>query len=284
MQSTTNILGSPTMKDIVMRINQLRKKSGGSKSGEAYECIKCKDREYLIIRREATRPDGSTIYQDFYTECDCYEKRRVRRLFQSSRITDKFLELTFDGFTLSDRPGLVQDAFECTNAYVEDFLANSQPRMNGEAPKIWDDRKNSIALMGVPGCGKTHLLIAASNQLMENGYAVLYFPWVDGMTDLKSDFDRLNDKIQHMKTVPVLFIDDLFKGRNKPTEWQKECLFEVINYRYLNHLPIMISSEWDVDDICEVDMGIGSRIKQMCDHFTVVLRGVPGLNYRMEDE
>ncbi len=39
----------------------------------------------------------------------------------------------------------------------------------------------------------------------------MYFPYVEGMGDLRNDFDQLETKLDAMRKAEVLFIDDLFK-------------------------------------------------------------------------
>jgi DNA replication protein DnaC len=197
--------------------------------------------------------------------------KRIERLFKTSQITEEFRNLTFENFNLLGRPSLVQDAFNCAEAYLDCFQG------------IRGERQNSIALLGQPGSGKTHLLISIANALLDQGIGVLYFPWVEGLNDLKDDFSKTNEKVEQLKEIDVLFIDDLFKGRRTVTDWQLEQLFEIVNYRYLNHLPMLISSEKDIDQICDIDEGIGSRIYQMSKDFTVVLRGEKNLNYRLTE-
>lgn len=126
------------------------------------------------------------------------------------------------------------------------------------------------------------MLMATANKLLSDGIEVVYFPWVEGCADLKSDFDTLSDKIHRLQTVEVLYIDDLFKGRQKPTDFQLEQIFSIINYRYLNRLPIMISSEWSIARMCDFDEATGSRINKMCREYKVML-DEEGLNYRLRD-
>ncbi|MBD5074400.1 ATP-binding protein, partial [Xanthomonas citri pv. citri] len=80
---------------------------------------------------------------------------------------------------------------------------------------------------------------AAANELMRTCYVpVIYFPFVEGFTDLKNDFALLEAKLNRMKQADVLFIDDLFKpvnGKPRATDWQLEQMYSVLNYRYLNH-------------------------------------------------
>lgn len=201
---------------------------------------------------------------------------------KSSEITEEFKRLGFQNFKIDDKPDVIKDAYECSRMYYQSF------------DSIKNNRNNSIGLLGQPGAGKTHLLMAIANNLLQKKHIpVLYFPFVEGFGDLKDDFDALEDKLGRMKTVDVLFIDDLFKpvsvqtkeGRKrKPraTEWQVEQMYAVINYRYLNHLPIMVSSELTVDELCDIDEALGTRIYQMCQDYTVVIKGDrKQLNHRL---
>ncbi len=172
-------------------------------------------------------------------------------MLKSSNISGEFQQITFDGFVLDGRPQCVHNAYNA----VQHYLANFES-LRGTA-------NNSIALHGVPGSGKTRLLIAASNALLAQGVGVLYFPWVEGSNELRDAVAKKADvqaKIDAMKNVDVLFIDDLFKGRKEVKDFQREFLFEVTNYRYLKHLPMIISREWFIDQILSVDEGIGRRI------------------------
>lgn len=204
--------------------------------------------------------------------CECRGKRRVDKLFQSSRITWEFQQKSLDNFELSDRPAIVKGAYLCAKSYLDTFQ------------KIKDERQNSIALLGRPGCGKTHLLMAVANGLIREGIPVLYFPWVEGFNEIKDNLDLTEERINKMQTVDVLFIDDMWKGRKEPTPFQLEQMFAVINDRYLNKKPVMISSERDIDEMCAIDEGIGSRINEMCRDFRVVLKGDRSLNYRLRED
>lgn len=228
-----------------------------------YDCPKCKDEEGFIIRQE----DGNEVWR----WCECRENKIVNRLFQASQITEEFQKKSLINFELKGRPQVVWEAYDAALEYLENYT------------EIHNTRKNSIALLGVPGVGKTHLLMAISNELMRNGVGVLYFPWVEGFNDLKNDFDNMEQKVHRMQNISVLYIDDLFKGRKKPTEFQVEQLFAIVNYRYLNNKPILLSSEWDFNQICGFDMGIGSRLYEMCKDYAVELKGGLELNYRLAE-
>lgn len=231
-----------------------------------YLCQICRDAEGTFLKKpvEMTiKGELQTVMMDYWEDCECVTKRKQAQkqasLFASSHITDAFRKKTFDNFTLDERPECIWDAYRAAESYVFKY------------PSIKESDHNSLALLGMPGNGKTHLLAAIANALMEQGNSVFYFPWVEGMFDLRDDFSKMSSRIRHLQTTPLLLIDDLFKGREKPTDFQMEQLFAIVNERYLNMLPMVISSEWTFEQLCDHDEALGSRLAHRCKHFTVLM-------------
>jgi DNA replication protein DnaC len=211
----------------------------------------------------------------FSRQCSCVEQERSDRLMKSSEITDEFKKMGFRNFKVNGKPQVIVDAYECALEYFKEFSS------------IRKKRQNSIALLGQPGAGKTHLLTAVANNLITKlKVPVLYFPFVEGMTDLKDDFEKLEQKLDRMKKVDVLFIDDLFKpvkGEPRATEWSVEQMYAVINHRYLNHMPILLSSELTIDELVDIDEALATRLYQMCQDYLVLIKGDRMvLNHRLE--
>ena len=57
-------------------------------------------------------------------------------------------------------------------------------------------------------------------------------------------------------------------------------MFEIVNYRYLNNLPLIISTEFTVDRLLDFDEAIGSRIFEMSKNYLVEIEGKEN-NYRL---
>jgi len=269
-------------------------KSDGSER-KNYECLKCQDMKVIVYRvHNDTKwvevegfstlvPEAKVLESDFflgkictpaqawewrstYSErCECAKQDRMNNLLKSSEITDEFKRLGFQNFATDGKPQVIQDAYNCSLTYFKEFQT------------ICSNRKNSIALLGQPGAGKTHLLMAISNNLMKKlSVSVMYFPFVEGCDDLRSDFNALDAKLERMKKVDVLFIDDLFKpinGEPRASSFEIGKLYAVINYRFLNHKPILVSSELTVDELVDIDEALGTRIYQMCRDFIVLIKG-----------
>lgn len=209
----------------------------------------------------------------------CTPKKELSRLLRSSRITEEFQNKTFANFNLQGRPPIIRAAYNAAKDYAERFL------------QIRSTPANSLGLLGTTGAGKTHLLMAVANRIMQSGIAVLYFPWVSGISELR-DFDdkpRQLARIRRLQEIDVLFIDDLFKGRAKPTPYQMEILFDVLNYRYNEKKPFLLSSEWNIqkigDDMAGGDPAIAGRIFERTGGAEGYLVNISGdmakLNYRL---
>lgn len=61
--------------------------------------------------------------------------------------------------------------------------------------------------------------------------------------------------IEKYSKVPLLIIDDL--GKERPSEWTLEKLFTIINNRYENNLPVVITTNYNIERLRE---GLASNV------------------------
>lgn len=101
-----------------------------------------------------------------------------------------------------------------------------------------------MVFTGVYGCGKTHLAAAIANEIARRGESVLFVVVPDLLDHLRATFapgavisyDRL---FEEARTAPLLVLDDL--GTESATPWAREKLFQIVDYRYVAHLPTVIT-------------------------------------------
>ena len=106
-------------------------------------------------------------------------------------------------------------------------------------------------------------------------------PYRDVLTKIKQnmlDEEYYKKILSKYQTADVLLIDDLYKG--KITESDINIMFELINYRYLNYLPLIVSTEFTVDKLLDFDEAIGSRLYEMSKNYLVEIEGKEN-NYRL---
>lgn len=239
------------------------------------ECKLCGGTGF-ILKRQYVEMYGYEI--EVAAECPCRKQEQAERLFLASKITPAFLKRTLENFVTRGIHPTALKGYGCAKHYIEHF------------DEIKDTEHNSLALLGEPGAGKTHLICAIANALMKRGIPCLYFPHVEVFSELKtlahrSGEDAVDDRIRAARSVPVLVWDDLFKGRKTPTDFELEVTFNIVNYRYLNCLPCLWSSERLDSELLEIDKAIGSRIiERSKGHMVIYVAGkddpVP-LNYRL---
>ncbi len=225
-----------------------------------YECPKCKDTGFVYRADE----NGYEIA----CRCECYEIRRSWDMMQRSGISAEFRKKTFDNFITRNNPQLANAKAKAMK-YVEEF------------ERIEHDRYNSIMFCGQVGAGKTHLGTAICGELMNRGVAVIYMAYRNALTKLKQniiDKEGYNKELNQYASARVLYIDDLLKGRL--TETDINIMYEIVNYRYMNNMPIIISTEKFPADLLSFDEAIGSRIWEMCRGNIIQLQGKE-LNYRL---
>ena len=222
-----------------------------------FECEKCQDTGIIYNYETNTA-----------RICECEERKRYQRILEHSGISEQFKKIGFKEFE-------TKTSFQKTaKAMAIDYVKNFED--------IAKQRNNSIGFLGNCGAGKTHLSIAIANNLMTKNIAVLYMPYRETITKIKqviTDEEDYNREISKYKKAKVLLIDDFAKG--KTTESDINIMFEIINYRYLNAKPIILSSELTQYKLLDFDEAVGSRIIEMCKGRIVEAEGIEN-NYRLK--
>ena len=133
-----------------------------------------------------------------------------------------------------------------------------------------------ILLMGEYGCGKTHLAAAIANSAIENGIETLFLTAPDLLDWLRSSYGNTatpyTERFDEIRNIALLILDDL--GTQNATSWAKEKLFQILNYRYVNQLPTVLTTNLTL-------MDIEDRIRsRLCDPELVTRIKITAPDYR----
>jgi len=117
-----------------------------------------------------------------------------------------------------------------------------------------------LVLMGVTGCGKTHLAAAIANYRLQAGKPALFVVVPEFLDHLRSAFSpeskvSYDQLFETAKNAPLLILDDF--GEQSATPWAQEKLYQVINYRYNARLPTVITTSCSLD---EIESRVSSRL------------------------
>ena len=220
-----------------------------------YKCSKCRDLTFIF------KEDGAA-------PCECRGLIEAQNIIKNSGISESFRKMTLESFN-----------YKLSQQAIESFTTASKYVNN--IASIIDSRENSILFCGKVGSGKTHLSMGVANKLMDRGIATIIMPYSQDIIRLKQnrmDKEYYNRLISKYKRAKVLLIDDLFKG--SVTDSDKSIIFEIIDYRYFNQKPLIISSEKTCEELLYIDEAIGSRIIEMSNGYIVENKGAKS-NYRL---
>ena len=93
-----------------------------------------------------------------------------------------------------------------------------------------------------------------------------------------NDKYKYEEKMYKLTTARLLIVDDLYKGST--TEADLNYVFQIMNQRYLNQLPFVLSSEKQPLDLVNIDEAIGSRMLEQAKGRTIVINDKK-LNHRI---
>ena len=144
---------------------------------------------------------------------------------------------------------------------------------------------------GQSGIGKSHLCTAICRTFLLRGERVQYMMWVDDSAQLKSIVNEGADyarEVDRFKKAQILYIDDLFKvqndngqNRQKPTAADVRLAFEIINFRVVSKLPTIISSEFTLAELVDIDQAVAGRIAEMAESNAISITPDIKKNYRL---
>jgi DNA replication protein DnaC len=172
------------------------------------------------------------------------------RLFELSRL-DRLSHLTFENF---EERGNKNAKFMTPQDAHSLQTAKEMAENFAHTPQGW------LLLEGGYGCGKTHLAAAIANFAVSMGRPTLFITVPDLLDTLRfaySDPDTTFEaRFEEVRNADLLVLDDF--GTQNATGWAQEKLFQIMNYRYINNLPTVITTNLMLD---EIESRIRSRLQ-----------------------
>ena len=242
--------------------------------GDGYNCPLCLNRGNTMFLEER----NGMLYERS-RECKCMVIRRSIWRMKASGLEKSIRDYTFK-------------RFEVTQQWQQTMLDMAQRYLReGVAEGRW------LYFGGQPGCGKTHLCTAVAGKLLYER-PLLYVIWPQVSKKLKAIVNEAEDyerEVTKLESIEVLYIDDFFKpvygedsyGNRKilpPTTGDIKLAFEILNYRYINKLPTILSSEWGVSELTDMDEATGSRIHERSQGYRMMITRDRSRNYRLSDD
>jgi len=255
-----NIIIQKQIKDDPKLTPQNDGKNGNQNNRQGFsvqKCSLCQDRGIIVKDDEAS-------------PCSCMKQKSFLNRFKNAHFTKEMLDCNFEKFNFEyynrnciDRVKNISYfdsamiAFKAAQTFVSDYLQ--------------DSHTDGLLFTGQVGSGKTYLACCIANALMDRGVSVLMVVVPDLLDEIKATYDQCRSGsdfseqqlLDSARQVEVLILDDL--GAHNYTEWTRNKIFSIINYRLNNRLPTIITSNLSLKELKEyLGERTTSRIIQMC--------------------
>lgn len=240
---------------------------GETVPGDGIDCTKCLNRG--VVYGVSYYPGRGASLGVMVCEC-CTQRTAVKRLRESG-LADSVKRYTFESFQA------VEPWQRAMLEIAEKYAAQ------GAQAGAW------MYFGGNPGAGKTHLATAIVGKLIRER-DVIYAVWPQLAQALKAsvmDDEAYDRQMRRYQRAEVLLLDDFLKpGRDRKGNEEgasaadMRLSFDLLNYRYLNRLPTIISSEWHIGELAEMDEAVASRIYEMAGEYVVNIRRDKARNWR----
>ena len=173
-----------------------------------------------------------------------------QHLYEMSNL-DRLSHLTLENFRTSGNP-------------KAEFVTPQEISSLQEAKNVSEEFSNTLQgwllLEGAYGCGKTHLAAAIANAAVQRGVPTLFITVPDLLDSLRFAYGNpettFEARFEEIRNADLLVMDDF--GTQNATAWAQEKLFQIINYRYVNKLPTVITTNLILD---EIESRIRSRLQ-----------------------
>lgn len=233
------------------------------------------DKYFCDICKDTTWVPG----ENGFIRCQCYKLDVVKRRWKKFGVNPDDVKLIID--------------YEVnTNIKIE--ARNKAVNYVKQFDTIKMQRNSSLAFLGQPGAGKTHLALGIGKVLLErtDHVEVIYMPYLEATRELKAitmDEENYNKMQSKYINCELLIIDDLFKDKVKKgkligelKETDMKHIYPIVNQRYVNHKPTIYNSECNANMLLDLDEALGGRIIESCKDNIIIFKYCKENNHRLE--
>lgn len=177
---------------------------------------------------------------------------RLNKMFSNSLMDKRFKDSTFSNW---DRTKGSNKIYKITYRYSQQFNKMKVENVG-------------LLIYGVPGNGKTYATCCIANDLIERGIPVICVGINAILQRIQETYNSWgregeNNVIKSFQNADLLIIDDL--GVEQKTEWAISKIYNIIDSRYRNGLPTIITTNLTLDSLEEkYGKRTYDRLLEMC--------------------
>src|ERR1700693_5628393 len=167
------------------------------------------------------------------TRCDCRVQARTQALLTAARIPKRYEHCELSNFEFDGPHRALASCRLAACKFVEEYPVDS----------------TGLLLIGSIGVGKTHLAVGIVKELViSKGINCLFYDYRELLKQIQNSYnDSVKatelDVLRPVFETEVLVLDEL--GAVKPTEWVWDTVSLILNTRYNDNRPTIITTNFD---------------------------------------
>lgn len=200
-----------------------------------YDCPDCKDTGYLqkeVLSSEEAGPKE---------KCHCFRRQEIALLYEQSHLQESLARENFSTLSYEYYEGEDLRRFKTTVDLCQNFVQN------------FKQDYHNLFFYGTVGTGKSFLSGCIANELLKNGYSVIYFSSA-GLFDTLARFtfdskekEALSQFYEDLYNCDLVIIDDL--GTEVTNSFVTSQLFACLNERHLRKKATVISTNLSLEEL-----------------------------------
>lgn len=164
---------------------------------------------------------------------------KLKQLFTNSLMDKKFINETFESWDFNKG---TRQMYNVGVKYCENFNKVKKEGLG-------------LLLYGNAGNGKTYLSNCIANRLLSNQHPVICVSINALLERIRKTYSRYGQEgedtiLNALSIADLLIIDDL--GTEQDTDWSRSRIYNIIDNRYRNELPLIISTNKSIDQLKEI--------------------------------
>lgn len=175
-----------------------------------------------------------------YVVCTCAQAKRAQLFRQRANLPVRIAGASFAGANFALYQPEYRTQARKIYAYVQKFC-----------DELKTNPGQGLFIHGSTGSGKSYLLGCIANYMLGQ-MSVRYMVYADFLDSLRATFNRDAEHseqqlVDEVKNVDLLLLDDL--GIERPTEFSLKYLAQIIDYRYRNLKPLVVTSNFTLTEL-----------------------------------
>ncbi|MGC1107144.1 MAG: ATP-binding protein [Candidatus Acidiferrales bacterium] len=176
--------------------------------------------------------------------CECTFADKRSRMLERARLPKRYQHCNFESYDTDqyDRETHGGDATGWSRS-----LAQAKLVVQGFARDFPIATEHGLMLMGPCGVGKTHLAVAALEEIILRGHSGLFYDYRELLKQIQDSYNPDSNStemgvLEPVLKTEVLLLDDL--GSSKPSLWALETVGHILNTRYNEHRVTVLTTNF----------------------------------------